>query len=707
MISEDPNHEDAWALYALILGTTERIQEAYDAFKKAVELQPHHLRLRAAFGLFLEKNNHFSAAMMQYASILYRDPNNADALQQLNALRIITGDPPINGLFMPALAVYLSENTEIEFPENWRLLPGAVLKDIREVTVMPSGHLSIVQTRDIWIQNPLMAEKYSKVRIPFYVQYPPKVEFAELILPNGDKKPIDGEQWRVENPNRNTTLFGDSRNLVLLSEALEAGSVLRYRVQTTAPPRPKKKVWWDSYVLANEVPTALAEYILSVETGKTAYAFHAGCDERLQTLPNGKTLRRWSARNVLPFKFLEELNMPAPTVFATSFDSWSSVDSWYHSLFDPATVLGEELKLIANKIAENNEHPRDRLDAVVDLVERVIDYQGIEFGVGAYRPRPSESTWRRRAGDCKDMVALIVGLTRALGLQSHAVLVRPNDSGILHPNYPSPGQFSHVIVNVTLDDGTTYWLDPTAELSTLNALPKLVRGAHAFTIDGRGGQLMQIPDSNEATSTVQQDIDVNFNAEYAAEVSRVYTLTGDAAGWLRLFLRNREKEGRFHHIHLPGFLMGELIMPTRVMVEGLRHPSADLRLVSEGQRRWMLNNEGILVVDHLLDPSDADLMAMLNQSELLNSPRLFTKRTTLNFASPHQLAMTTNHFSLDGPLKLRANVNSLNQGKKFVITIRLELSPEKMVELGESAFLKTLQSAQLMMEQSLKFKPVN
>ena len=195
-------------------------------FNEAVNLQPHHLRLRAAFGLFLQKHNHFSAAMMQYASILYRDPNNADALQQLNALRIITGEHPVDGLLMPALAVYLGENNDIEFPENWRLLPGAVLKDIREVTVMPSGHLSIVHTRDIWIQNPLMAQKYSQVRIPFYVQYPPKVEFAELILPNGDKKSIGGEQWRVENPNRNTTLFGDSRNLVLLCEGLEAGSIL-------------------------------------------------------------------------------------------------------------------------------------------------------------------------------------------------------------------------------------------------------------------------------------------------------------------------------------------------------------------------------------------------------------------------------------------------------------------------------------------------
>ena len=32
VISEHPNHEDAWALYALILGTTERIQKAYEAF---------------------------------------------------------------------------------------------------------------------------------------------------------------------------------------------------------------------------------------------------------------------------------------------------------------------------------------------------------------------------------------------------------------------------------------------------------------------------------------------------------------------------------------------------------------------------------------------------------------------------------------------------------------------------------------------------
>ena len=182
--------------------------------------------------------------------------------------------------------------------------------------------------------------------------------------------------------------------------------------------------------------------------------------------------RRWSARNVLPFKFLEELNVPHQPSLRQVLQL-VKCGCWYY-FFEPATILGEQLKL-SPKIAESNEHPRGRLDAVVDLVERVIDYQGIEFGVGAYRPRPSESTWRRRAGDCKDMVALIVGLTRALGLQSHAVLVRPNDSGSLHQNYPSPGQFSHVIVNVTLDDGPVYWLDPTAELSTLNALPKLVR----------------------------------------------------------------------------------------------------------------------------------------------------------------------------------------------------------------------------------------
>ena len=162
-------------------------------------------------------------------------------------------------------------------------------------------------------------------------------------------------------------------------------------------------------------------------------------------------------------------------IYLSSFRTWSEVDAWYNKLFEPATVLGPQLQTLAAKISTAHTTKNQRIGAVIDAVEGYIKYEGIEYGAGAYLPRPAESSWRRRKGDCKDMVAVIVGLLKRMNIAAYPVLVRPRDAGPFMPKYPSPSQFSHVVVMIKGADDREIWVDPTAKMGTLNALPSVVR----------------------------------------------------------------------------------------------------------------------------------------------------------------------------------------------------------------------------------------
>ena len=107
-----------------------------------------------------------------------------------------------------------------------------------------------------------------------------------------------------------------------------------------------------------------------------------------------------------------------PAVYLSSLQDWGEVDTWYQSMFNPQTHRSSPIRIRAQQIMDSVGSRRDRIARVLRLVEKEIRYVGIEFGIGAYRPRPAESTLAQGQGDCKDMTALMVSLLGAMGIDA-------------------------------------------------------------------------------------------------------------------------------------------------------------------------------------------------------------------------------------------------------------------------------------------------
>ena len=150
---------------------------------------------------------------------------------------------------------------------------------------------------------------------------------------------------------------------------------------------------------------------------------------------------------------------PYPLAQVAADRSWADVVAWALPLYPPVDTLPEELEA---KLHEWSRLPDEqtRVQAALRTVQDQVRYFGVEMGENSHRPTAPAETWRRRYGDCKDKVYLLVTLLRRLGVRAVPALVDTDRGRATAGFVPSASVFNHVIARVLLDE-RTLWLDPT------------------------------------------------------------------------------------------------------------------------------------------------------------------------------------------------------------------------------------------------------
>ena len=698
-IATKPDYGDAWALLAITHAGLDELSEAEHAFKKALSFSPSHRHLRVAYARFLESQNQELAARIQYERLLARSPKDEEATQSI--ARMKRENQPDPRTYNLALKMLPELNAAHLVFINGLDTPAIVINDQRDVTVQPDGDLEIDVLRTILIKHESAVPSFSKVEIPYDTSFPPEVVTAVVITPEGIKRSVGLEHLTHLNPNRGSLMFGDARTLKITFPNLESGSVVHYRVRTRLPKKPETMVWWDSYVLGNEVFTLSAAYSMRIPTNQNYTVTGVGLTEQKSSIDDGFVHRRWTADLVPSFSVLSRTQQPLPMIYLSSFDKWSDVDRWYTKLFSPATTLGPKLRLVAQNISERFQETDARISAVIETVESRVSYEGVEYGVGAYLPRPAESSWLRRKGDCKDMVALIVGLLKSMKIEAHPVLIRPRDAGPFMVHYPSPSQFSHVIVIIKGEHGKMFWVDPTARMGTLDALPALVRGAPAFIVDSKGGRVTKTPLAVEHKNIVRQTSVIEVADNPRAQIRSVLSLSGDAAGWGRIYLRTQTDLKRHQHLFLPGLMLGSQVIPDTLSISTLEQSNQPLNIQTAGYINVGPQQDHRRVFKGILDPTASSFIALLNSSDQINAPKDFRKITTFKFIKPHRLATRIAQLNLSGPITL--HVSRTGSPLEHRIEVVLSIDHTRILHLNESDFMESLRRAQSIMEQELVF----
>jgi tetratricopeptide (TPR) repeat protein/transglutaminase-like putative cysteine protease len=217
---------------------------------------------------------------------------------------------------------------------------------------------------------------------------------------------------------------------------------------------------------------------------------------RLQLLPDLKPLRteeNGRVRFVFEAGPLEPLanapgylpsDVPAfPHVTFSTGASWQKIAEEYGRIVDEkiatTDVRPQVSKLLAGKSSRD-----EKIAALVDNLNRLVRYTGIEFGEAAIVPHSPNETWNRKYGDCKDKSVLLVSLLRTAGVPAYIALLDSGYDQDVTPDLPGMGMFDHAIVFIP---GTPdIWIDATDEYARPGQLPSGDQGR--FALVARNGE---------------------------------------------------------------------------------------------------------------------------------------------------------------------------------------------------------------------------
>lgn len=589
-------------------------EEALALHAEALAIDPGNAPLRFSLALFCLRLGDLACGESQLTALLARDPYDARARELLETVLndhpdraerlLLTQEYPAARVD-PALAE-LAANAPPPVGDN----VGTVLRDEREVFVDGGRVTRLLHRRSVLIQRTGGPARYREIAVSFNVHRPARVVRARRISPDGIEHPLTPAQRPVRDPHAGGPLQGDAREQVLLFEDLEPGSILDYEIEVPTPHPEGLGAWWDRYVLANVDPTVRARYVLDVPANEVFRAEAPGMGKPSDDSNNGRRRLVWERRGLDATVVTSPGAAPIPSVSVASVSDWDGVARWYRTLFEPQAVATPPLVALARRLTAGATTRRQKVAAIVGHVEARTTYLGDEFGLGAYQPRPAEQTLERGLGDCKDVTALLAALLRAADVPAWPVLVRPDGPGAFGETHPTPALFNHVLLTVP-DPAGDYWLDTTARLGTVDAVPGLLRGRTALIVDDRGGRVVRIPADDPARSVLEETLTITPTPTGGGRMHRSVVARGDVAAEVRQRLLPLSASDRRALLRSPGLLLGGRHRPGEVQIGGLDEVDGPLTLDATVTTPDLvgLRTDGALVVRLDLDALVAPVLS--------------------------------------------------------------------------------------------------
>lgn len=691
-------------LLATALADTGRPQDAEHLFEEALAADPGNRPLRLTYAAFREAAGDDAGAVELYRAQLARNPHDFQVIARLQAL---VGDEQITDLVRGSVYQAARVAPELALLARRAAAPfgdtqGSVLRDERRVVVDATGVAEIHHRRSILIQRPGGAELYREIRLPFHAETPPTVVTARTLTPEGEIVDVPPAGRSVQNPQAGTPLYGDGRQLVLRFDALEPGAIVDYEVVTRRPHPDLPGAWWDGYVLGNADPTVRARYTLELPAD-APLRIHAPAMPAPDDRTDGAHRRLVWERHDLP-AFRDDGAGEIPAVHVTGFTDWAAVDRWYHALFEPRSHAGPAVARHAATLTAGRNDRRTRIAAIYRDVEANIRYLGVEFGIGAFQPRPPESTLAQGRGDCKDVTALMVALLAEAGVDAYPALIRPRGHGPFEAEQPSPGQFSHVILYVP-DPKGDLWLDATAGLGTLDAIPQALRGRRAFVVDGDGGRLIEVPTGDGRQSRLVEERTFELTATGGGRLTAELSLTGDLAGHGRRSLAGLDAPARRALLSAPGLLLGEGRIPDEVDAFALDDPAAPLELRASLTHDDLVavRLDGALVIPFDLGVFTDGPLADLGGDDARGTPRVFERRLRVIPPRGYRIAWEPLAFRSDGPVAIE--IDERRARGEVVITARMHIEGGHLDAGERDALVESARAAQAQMQRDLVMLP--
>ena len=510
------------------------------AWARAIALAPHDADLHNALGRLQARSRDRAAAAASFRRSLALRPQQPDVRDLLASLE--TGG---SGDMLERWGVDLAEVGSAPTPKSWKGKAAGILHHRVAVKVLPNGLTERLDHRIVRILDDRGTRQQAVQSLAFDpAESMVDVRRARVRRKNGAIEEV-GEVRMMALASAGYRMYYDQRAMQVVFPGLRPGDTLEVAfVQRDVAVRNKFDEYFGDVMPVQGIePRKHVEYVLEAPADKPLYFNHRVEQQRSK---DGALIEyRHVAKDVPGIK--PEPGMPgwseiARYLHVSTYRTWDDVGRWYWDLVREQLVVDEDIKAgvrqaLAKLPADADE--RTKVGAIYEHVVRNTRYVGLEFGIHGYKPYRTTDIYSRRFGDCKDKASLLKVMLAEVGIDSHLVLVRTRDQGVVPGKPASLAVFNHAITYVPSLD---LWLDGTAEWSGPAELPAGDQGASVLVVkDGDGAEFRTIPVSTAADNLRRLEQTVVLDAKGGANVRHSVVVNGAAASTVRHQFQSTEQ----------------------------------------------------------------------------------------------------------------------------------------------------------------------
>ncbi len=341
-------------------------------------------------------------------------------------------------------------------------------------------------------------DSYGEMKFPYYKVYEELVvDIARVIKADGSVIDVPEEMMKDISAASNQAMNiyeEDALERVVTFKGLEIGDVIQYQVSRTLHQAPMDNQFDALQVFQGFDPIISQKFVVTGPKEKPLRYVVRNGDVKFKKEEKGdKVTYTWWANNV--DRIVREPSMPAlseiaPTVIATTIQSWEEVSRWWYSMVEPKLALNDEMRAEVKSLIEGKESKEEKIDAIYHFVAQKVRYMGLGTGKKkGFEPKPVTETYETKYGVCRDVAAMMVAMLREADVKSDVVLTMAGaevDQELPHI------YFNHAIVAIDNEDGTFTYADPTVE-NSVDWLPAVESQQDVLVCTPEGRSLEETP----------------------------------------------------------------------------------------------------------------------------------------------------------------------------------------------------------------------
>jgi len=408
--------------------------------------------------------------------------------------------------------------------EVYRQLPSyspeteaVVLLDEQTTSVNPSGVIVTTGRRAIRVLRPGGAREAS--RLILFNAFDTKVRSMTGWVVNSEAEPRKVTiKQAIQTAMAPDTLYMDVKFFILAVPEVDVGSVVGFEWEEERTPPSLE----DVCEFQGPHPVLLARYSLALPPGwePTLSWVNWNPVEGKQDASALQT-RTYEIQDIPaivdePFRPNERalagrlvVRLKPPKFDGRAFAGWPDMGAWYEHMSNLERIPDTAVSSKAETLASGAPDTLSKIRALAEFVQKEIRYVSIQIGIGGFKPHSAPGILANRYGDCKDKATLLAAMLKALGIESHYLIVHTDRGTVTLDSPVSLYSFNHAILAIRLPDdvpdegldglvrhprlGRLLVFDPTSPITPLGRLPYYLQDNTALLVAEGSGKLISLP----------------------------------------------------------------------------------------------------------------------------------------------------------------------------------------------------------------------